>query len=96
MTPTVISIISLCVAVVGALVAVLTYAAKRKKADEQNGEQKGAVASDIGYIKARVDDIQTETKDFRGELKAIERSISQMDGRISVVEVRVDRLESKQ
>ena len=67
----------------------LAFFRNRKKDDEEEGQKAGTIMSDIGYIKAGVDDIKAEQKEQRktnievvSRLTAVEESTKQAHKRI--------------
>lgn len=76
---------SICAIVFG----YLAFFRNRKKDDSDAGEKTGTMLSDIGYIKAGVDEIKVEQKEQRktnleivGRLVAVEESAKQAHKRI--------------
>ena len=83
------SVISTICAVVFGYVA---FSRNRKKDDTESGKTAGTMLSDIGYIKAGVDDIKTEQKEQRktnmevvSRLTAVEESAKQAHKRIDEI-----------
>ena len=82
-------IISLVVGVLGAVYGLVTLFRNKAQDDAAGGRKDGTTASDIGYIKAGVDDIKIELKDQRktnmeviSRLTAVEESAKQAHKRI--------------
>lgn len=70
----------------------LAFFRNRKKDDTEEGKTAGTMLSDIGYIKAGVDDIKTEQKEQRktnievvSRLTAVEESTKQAHKRIDEI-----------
>lgn len=70
----------------------LAFFRNRKKDDTEEGKSAGTMLSDIGYIKAGVDDIKTEQKEQRktnievvSRLTAVEESTRQAHKRIDEI-----------
>lgn len=70
----------------------LAFFRNRKKDDTEEGKSAGTMLSDIGYIKAGVDDIKTEQKEQRktnievvSRLTAVEESTKQAHKRIDEI-----------
>ena len=51
--------------VLGFLIAYFTFQRNKKKDDRADGVNIGVVTSDIGYIKAGVDDLKQENRELR-------------------------------
>lgn len=70
----------------------MAFFRNRKKDDTEEGKTAGTMLSDIGYIKAGVDDIKTEQKEQRktnievvSRLTAVEESTKQAHKRIDEI-----------
>lgn len=81
--------ISLIVGVAGIAFGLATYFRNKRHDDNEEGRASGTILSDIGYIKAGVDDIKTEQKEQRktnievvARLTAVEESAKQAHKRI--------------
>lgn len=81
--------------VVGAVLTYLTFFRNVKKDSEDTGSSKGQMVSDLGYIKAGVDDLKQEQREQR-------KTNAQMAERMAAVEQsaksahhRIDFLEGK-
>ena len=89
------TVLSLTFAALGYLIAYLTFQRNKKKDDTAEGQIKGGMASDIGYIKAGIDDLKREIADQRrivgehGErVTRVEESTKQAHKRIDGIEER--------
>ena len=87
------TVLSLTFAALGYLIAYLTFQRNKKKDDVAEGKSQGTIASDVGYIKAGVDDLKREIADQRrivveqGErLTRVEESTKQAHKRIDGIE----------
>lgn len=87
------TVLSLTFATLGYLIAYLTFQRNKKKDDVAEGKSQGTIASDVGYIKAGVDDLKREIADQRrivveqGErLTRVEESTKQAHKRIDGIE----------
>lgn len=81
--------ISLIVGVAGIVFGLATFFRNKRQDDTEEGRASGTILSDIGYIKAGVDDIKTEQKEQRktnievvARLTAVEESTRQAHKRI--------------
>ncbi len=87
MTP--IEILGVASTVCAIVFGYLAFSRNKKKDDSEEGETHGTVLSDLGYIKAGIDEIKTEQKDqrktnieFITRLTAVEESTKQAHKRI--------------
>lgn len=83
------SIISATVGIVGVIFGLVSFLRNKKQDDNTEGRESGTVLSDLGYIKAGVDEIKAEQKDqrktnieFITRLTAVEESTKQAHKRI--------------
>ena len=83
------TIISLVVGICGIVFGLVTLFRNKKQDDTETGQTTGTILSDIGYIKAGVDDIKSEQKEqrktnieFVARLTAVEESAKQAHKRI--------------
>lgn len=83
------SIISATVGIIGVIFGLVTFLRNKKQDDNTEGRESGTVLSDLGYIKAGVDEIKAEQKDqrktnieFITRLTAVEESTKQAHKRI--------------
>lgn len=92
------TVLSLIFAALGYLVAYLKFQRDKKKDDVAEGRSKGVIASDVGYIKAGVDDLKRDIRETRiivgeqGErLTRVEESTKQAHKRIDGIEDRLGK-----
>lgn len=83
------SIISATAGIIGVIFGLVTLFRNKRQDDNTEGRESGAVLSDLGYIKAGVDEIKAEQKeqrktniDFIRRLTAVEESTKQAHKRI--------------
>lgn len=83
------SIISATVGIIGVIFGIVSFLRNKKQDDNTEGRESGTVLSDLGYIKAGVDEIKAEQKDqrktnieFITRLTAVEESTKQAHKRI--------------
>ena len=83
------AIISLVVGAAGIIFGLVTLFRNKKQDDTAEGKTAGTMLSDIGYIKAGVDDIKSEQKEQRktnmevvSRLTAVEESAKQAHKRL--------------
>lgn len=83
------SIISATVGIIGVIFGLVSFLRNKRQDDNTEGRESGTVLSDLGYIKAGVDEIKAEQKDqrktnieFITRLTAVEESTKQAHKRI--------------
>ena len=86
----IISIFSLIVAALGVGIAWATFSKNTKKATSDVGENKGVLASDIGYIKAGVDDLKREIREIRHEVGELSTRVARCEESCKQAHKRID------
>lgn len=83
------AIVAIVGGIAGVLFGLVTLFRNKKQDDTQEGRESGTVLSDLGYIKAGVDEIKSEQKEQRKtnmelitRLSAVEESTKQAHKRI--------------
>lgn len=83
------AIVAIVGGIAGVLFGLVTLFRNKKQDDTQEGRESGTVLSDLGYIKAGVDEIKSEQKEqrktnieFITRLTAVEESTKQAHKRI--------------
>ncbi len=74
--------LSIVIAVIGCLIAVVTFFLGRQSASKTEGREAGQILSEIGYLKRGIDDIKSDFKDqcksadvLRDRVTIIERDL---------------------
>lgn len=86
----IIPIFSLIVAALGVGIAWATFFKNTKKATADEGENKGVLASDIGYIKAGVDDLKREIREIRHEVGELSTRVARCEESCKQAHKRID------
>lgn len=89
------SLTSIASAVLGFLISFLTFRKNNKKDDVAEGQSKGVMASDIGYIKAGVDDLKRETADQRRTVGELGERVTRVEESTKQAHKRIDGLEER-
>lgn len=88
----ILSILSLIVAALGVGIAWVTLSKKSKKTTQEEGENKGVLASDIGYIKAGVDDLKREIREIRHEVGELSTRVARCEESCKQAHRRIDEI----
>lgn len=89
------TIISLVVGAFGIIFGLATFFRNKKLDDNAEGKASGAIMSDIGYIKAGVDDIKAEQKEQRKMNMDIERRLTSVEESTKQAHKRIDELKKE-
>ena len=85
-----ISLLSLGSAGLGVLISYLAFVKKNKKDAEDKGESRGFIASEIGYIKAGVDDMKREIRETRKEIGDLSTRVTRVEESCKHAHERID------
>ncbi len=88
----IVSVFSLIVAALGVGIAWATLAKSRKKDTADEGTNKGILASDIGYIKAGVDDLKREIREIRHEVGELSTRVARCEESCKQAHRRIDEI----
>ena len=86
------AIIALVVGAVGIIFSFITLLRNKKQDDTADGRSAGTILSDLGYIKAGVDEIKAEQKDQRKTNIDIERRLTSVEESTKQAHKRIDEL----
>lgn len=92
---TVTAAVGLICTVIGCVIGVVGYARLKKKDAEVNGEAKGVIASDIGYIKAGVDDLKRENRETRHDVSGLTERVTRCEESCKQAHHRIDELKGE-
>lgn len=84
------TVITATAGIAGALISWLTLARKGKKETEKDGESRGVMASDIGYIKAGVDDLKRESRETRQSVGELTERVTRCEESCKQAHKRID------
>lgn len=84
------SLLSLTSAFLGVIISWLAFSRKKNKETEERGENRGFLASDIGYIKAGVDDLKRESRETRHEVGELSTRVARCEEACKQAHRRID------
>lgn len=87
------ALISLTCGMLGAILSAVSVARAKRKDQEAEGTLKGQMASDIGYIKAGVDDLKADNKEIHKEIQDDTVRIARCEESVRSAHKRIDKLE---
>ena len=88
----IISVCSLVVAFTGVWISYRIFKNNLKKDTEEHGETRGTIASDIGYIKAGVDDLKGESRETRAKMIALNERVTRCEESTKQAHKRIDEI----
>lgn len=86
------TVVAIVAGLAGVVFGLATLFRNKKQDDTQEGRESGTVLSDLGYIKAGVDEIKTEQREQRKMNMDIERRLTQVEESTKQAHKRIDEL----
>lgn len=88
-----IATVTTIVGVVGTAATIIAAFLGYRKGVKQDGAGEGSLRSDVGYIKAGVDDVKSELKEQRDKHFALAGKVVEIDASVRSAHKRIDGLE---
>lgn len=86
------SVTSIVSAILGFLLSYFSFQRNKKKDDVAEGTTKGVMASDIGYIKAGVDDLKRESAEQRKTVGELGERVTRVEESCKQAHKRIDEI----
>lgn len=86
--------IKIILPVLSLAIAAAAFFIGRLTSAKGDGEKTGAMASDLGYIKAGVDDLKKELRDLRDGLSALDSRMAVAEQEIKTLWKQLEKVES--
>lgn len=93
MTEVIFGIVGAVVGVGGLVFGAITASRNKKLDDASEGKQGGIMLTEIGYIKAGIDDVKKDTREFRAEMQNLHDRIVRSEESCKRAHYRIDKLE---
>lgn len=90
------SITSIASAALGFLISFLTFNRNKKKDDTAEGQSKGVMLSEIGYIKAGIDDLKRESAETRKTITEYGERLTRVEESAKQAHKRIDGMEARE
>ena len=81
--------------VLSAVFAYLAFSRNKKKDDAGAGQKLGTIQSDLGYVKAGIDDIKAEQREQRNINVSLSERVTAVEESTKQAHKRIDHLEAK-
>jgi len=85
-------ICSITFGALGFLISYLAFQRTKKKDNVEEGQSRGAMASDIGYIKAGVDDLKRESRETRSAVGELNERVTRVEESCKQAHHRIDEI----
>ena len=86
------TLLSVLSAACGVLISWITFSRRSKRETERLGESRGVMASDIGYIKAGVDDLKRESRETRSDVCVLSERVTRCEESCKQAHKRIDEI----
>ena len=81
---------------VSLVLAIVTFFIGRFSAHQATGEKSGTIASDIGYIKAGIDELKNELRTVKAEVSEMATRVARLEESTSNAHNRIDEIVHKE
>lgn len=88
-------VIGLGCSVIGAVLGVAGYQLKMEKESTAEGKDKGVMLTELGYIKAGIDDIKREQREQEGRHNTLAERVTRVEESAKQAHLRINRLEGE-
>lgn len=92
MSQMVFGIIGAAVGIVGIIFGYVNHTSNKHAANKKEGKEDGMVYSDLGYIKAGIDDLKRDGREMRAEVQALHDKVVRNEESCKQAHKRIDRL----
>ena len=92
MSEIVFGISGMVVGLIGVVCSIVAVARNRSAEDKKEGKSDGVVLTELGYIKAGVDDLKRDNRDIKGDLKTLDERITRNEESTKQAHKRIDAL----
>ena len=83
------------ISIIGLVLSIATFFLGRFASHHAAGEKDGFLASDIGYIKAGIDDLKTEIRTLKIEMAEVSTRLARVEESTKQAHKRIDELIKK-
>ena len=98
-TGEIISLVISSIAAIAAIAAAIIALVKLRKTDKRNenseGKFVGSLSSDVGYIKAGVDDLKRDNREMRGDFSVLSERVTRVEESAKQAHKRIDELKKE-
>lgn len=88
-------VVGLGCSVLGAVIGVAGYKMNVEKNSKTDGQDKGVMLTELGYIKAGIDDIKREQRDQEGRHNSLAERVTRVEESAKQAHLRINRMEKE-
>ena len=92
MSEIIFGISGMVVGLIGVVCSIVAVSRNRSTEVKNEGKENGVVLTELGYIKAGVDDLKRDNRDIRGDLKNLDERITRNEESTKQAHKRIDAL----
>ena len=92
MSEMVFGISGMVVGFIGVICSIVAVSRNRSTEDKNAGKEDGVVLTELGYIKAGVDDLKRDNREIRGDLKTLDERVTRNEESTKQAHKRIDAL----
>ena len=81
------------VGIIGAIIGIVNSTRNKTAVDKNEAKTDGVILTEIGYIKAGVDDLKRDNRDMRTEVQALHDDLTRTEESCKQAHKRIDKLE---
>ena len=87
---------SILIAALGVIISFAVFSRNKAKDDKNEGQQFGVICTEMGYIKAGIDDIKAEQKEQRHINVETGERLAKVEASAKQAHLRLDRIEGRE
>lgn len=87
---------SILIAALGVIISIAAFSRNKTKDDKTEGQQSGVMLTELGYIKAGIDDIKAEQKEQRHINADTGERLAKVEASAKQAHLRIDRMEGRE
>lgn len=87
---------SILIAALGVIISFAVFSRNKTKDDKNEGQQNGVICTELGYIKAGIDDIKAEQKEQRRINVETSERLAKVEASAKQAHKRLDRMEGRE
>lgn len=80
------------VGLIGVICSIVAVSRNRSTEVKNEGKENGVVLTELGYIKAGVDDLKRDNRDIKGDIKTLDERITRNEESTKQAHKRIDAL----